>query len=240
MQTINIGTSGWHYQHWRGVFYPHGMAAVDMLSYYSRHFTTVEVNNAFYQLPTEDALENWRTAVPKPFCFSLKASRYITHMKKLKDFQEPLARLLDRIGRLKENLGPILFQLPPRWKFNPERLAAFAGGLPGDYRFVLEFRDPSWYDRRAMRILAGEGIAMCLHDMPGSASPRETTADFVYVRLHGPQKYGGSYDRQALAGWAGAFSTWQRQGKTIYCYFNNDAEGHAVNNALRLKKMLNA
>jgi len=117
-------------------------------------------------------------------------------------------------------------------------LQEFVEGLPDGFRFVLEFRDPSWYDRRAFDILTDRGVALCIHDMDGSVAPKEITAEFVYVRLHGPQTYSGRYDKQTLSGWAGAFSSWKRQGKDIFCYFNNDAQGHAPRNALELKQML--
>lgn len=240
MSVLNIGTSGWHYSHWRGPFYPEHTAAAEMLPYYCRHFKTVEINNSFYRLPSAKTLADWRKTVPASFRFSVKASRYITHMKKLKDFQGPLETFLERIGVLQDRLGPILFQLPPRWSFNLKRLRAFVAGLPPAFRFVMEFRDVSWYDRRALDILAEHGVALCIHDMAGSAAPREITAEFVYIRFHGPQKYGGSYAEHALSGWAGAFSSWIRQGKDIYAYFNNDAEGHAVRNALALKRMREA
>jgi uncharacterized protein YecE (DUF72 family) len=209
-----------------------------MLARYSRDFATVEVNNSFYGLPSEETLEDWRETVPAHFRFSVKASRYITHMKKLKDFEEPLATFLERVELLGDRLGPVLFQLPPRWHFNPSRLKAFLAGLPDGRRFVLEFRDPDWYDRRALDMLAERGAALCLHDMAGSRAPREVTAGFVYIRLHGPQTYGGRYDRQTLAGWAGAVSAWMRKGCDVYCYFNNDQKGHAVQNARELKAML--
>lgn len=240
MATLNIGTSGYHYKHWRGPYYPDDMYADAMLAHYCRDFRTVEINNSFYGLPSEETLADWRRTVPQGFRFSVKGSRYITHMKKLKDFDAPLATFLDRVGLLEDRLGPVLFQLPPRWHFNPERLAAFLKGLPGGFRFVLEFRDPEWYDPRAFDMLTSRGAALCLHDMEGSTAPREVTADFVYVRFHGPRTYGGSYDNQTLAGWAGAFSTWMAQGRDIYCYFNNDEKGHAVRNALALKDMLDS
>jgi uncharacterized protein YecE (DUF72 family) len=238
MGRLKIGTSGWHYEHWRGPFYPEHMDAGQMLSHYCRSFTTVEINNSFYRLPSENTLSDWRRTVPRTFCFSVKASRYITHMKKLKDFHQPLQTFLDRVALLGDRLGPVLFQLPPRWKFNPERLQKFVAGLPDGFRFVFEFRDPSWYHRRAFDILAERGVGFCMHDMSGSVSPKALTAEFLYVRFHGPQKYGGSYSAQTLSGWAGAFSTWKRQGKEIFAYFNNDARGHAVRNALALKRML--
>ncbi|MFZ7127598.1 MAG: DUF72 domain-containing protein [Desulfobacterales bacterium] len=240
MARLNIGTSGWHYDHWRGVFYPDRLDPSELLSHYCRYFKTVEVNNTFYRLPSESALSDWREAVPRDFLFSIKASRFMTHLKKLKDFQKPLETFLERIDILEGCLGPVLFQLPPRWKFNSERLRSFAEGLPDGYRFAFEFRDATWYDSGAFDILRERGLALCLHDMAGSVSPHEATADFIYVRLHGPQRYGGRYDRREMSGWANAFSAWMREGKDIFCYFNNDDQGNAVRDALEMKRLLNA
>ena len=237
MATAHIGTSGWHYKHWRGPYYAEDIASGAMLTRYCRDFATVEINNSFYSLPSGETLAAWRETVPDGFCFSVKASRYITHMKKLKDVAEPLGTFLKRVDRLGDRLGPVLFQLPPRWHFNPARLKSFLDGLPDGYRFVLEFRDPEWYDPRALEMLAERGAALCIHDMQGSSAPREVTADFVYVRLHGPRTYGGRYDTQTLSGWAGAFASWMRQGLDLFCYFNNDDKGHAVKNARELNAM---
>jgi uncharacterized protein YecE (DUF72 family) len=236
---IHIGTSGWHYGHWRGPFYPDDLSPEKFLEFYASRFRTVEINNSFYQLPTERALSTWREAVPQDFIFAVKASRFITHMKKLLDPERTLAPFLERVALLQDKLGPILFQLPPRWHFNEARLAAFLTTLPDTYRYTLELRDPSWINGRTLDLLACHGVAFCIYELAGYLSPRVTTADFVYIRLHGPNgPYQGRYGAQNLAGWAEAISAWSRQGREVFCYFDNDAAGFAAQDALELQEML--
>ncbi len=235
---IRVGTSGWHYKHWEGPFYPDGLGKESWLEHYQDHLSTVEVNNTFYQLPSEKTLYNWREGVAEDFVFSVKASRYITHMKKLKEPEEPLDTFLGRIAVLGRRLGPILFQLPPNWHYDGPRLASFVEALPSGQRYAFELRDPDWLNDEAYRILEDHGAALCIYDFHGRQSPKRVTADFVYVRLHGPYgPYRGKYDTQTLAGWAGAFSAWLAQGKDVYCYFDNDEAGYAVQNALELQAM---
>jgi uncharacterized protein YecE (DUF72 family) len=237
-QAIHIGTSGWHYDHWVGPFYPPDLATGDFLAYYAQHFCTVEINSSFYGLPEVESLQRWREATPPGFLFAVKASQYITHMKKLRDPQEPVLNLLERIEPLGQKLGPILFQLPPNWHLNVERLNLFLQAMPQGYRYAFEFRDPSWLEPRTYEVLRQYGAAFCIYDLAGQLAPKEITADWIYVRLHGPNgAYQGDYDVQTLSGWAGAFSTWAAQGKEIYCYFDNDQFGYAVKNALRLQAM---
>ena len=236
---IHIGTSGWHYGHWKGPFYPDGLSAKEFLVFYCRKFQTVEINNSFYKLPEKSTLESWKKTVPPGFIFAAKASRYITHMKKLKDPEQSIAKFFERIQVLGDALGPILFQLPPRWSFNPERLENFLAVLPKKFRYALEFRDESWINRRTCQALADHGAAFCIFEIAGYLSPKEVTADFVYIRLHGPGgAYEGCYDKQTLAGWAGAISAWAAQGKEVFCYFDNDQAGYAARNALELQEML--
>jgi uncharacterized protein YecE (DUF72 family) len=160
-------------------------------------------------------------------------------MKKLKDPSEPLERLLDRVSALGEKLGPILFQLPPRWRSNADRLEGFLEILPEDHRYAFEFRDPSWFDGEIYGLLAKHGAAFCIYDLGGRISPKEITTDFAYVRLHGPAgPYQGRYGTRRLAGWANAFSTWLKQGLDVYCYFDNDEAGYAVQDALKLQQMM--
>jgi uncharacterized protein YecE (DUF72 family) len=237
--SIYIGTSGWHYDHWKGPFYPQDIQSDDLLTFYMQHFQTVEINNSFYQLPEKETFDHWRETTPNEFRFAVKASRYITHMKKLKDPRQPVADFMERSEHLKDKLGPILFQLPPNWHVNVERLEQFLQVLPEDHRYTFEFRDPSWFDPRVYKLLEARGVAFCIYRLNQRDSPRQVTADFIYVRLHGPDgSYQGSYDMQTLSWWAGAFSTWTQQGKDIYCYFNNDQGGYAVKNARQLKEML--
>jgi uncharacterized protein YecE (DUF72 family) len=234
-----IGTSGWHYDHWKGPFYPPGLPDKAFLEYYADHFGTAEVNNSFYRLPEKETLVRWRNAVPEGFVFSIKASRYLTHMKKLKDPREPLERLLDRVSVLGANLGPILFQLPPRWRSNPQRLEGFLEILPENYRYTFEFRDPSWFDEKIYELLTRHGASLCVYDLDGRTSPKEVTADFTYVRLHGPDgPYRGRYGAQRLAEWTDDFSAWLKEGLAVYCYFDNDEAGYAVQDALRLQQMM--
>ena len=235
----HIGTSGWHYDHWKGPFYPEDLSNVGFLEHYAGCFGTAEINNSFYRLPEEKTLAGWREVVPEDFVFSVKASRYLTHMKKLKDPREPLKNLLGRVSTLEDRLGPILFQLPPRWKMNAERLEGFLEVLPEGHRYAFEFRDESWFDDTVYGLLKEYGAAFCVYDLDGRASPKEVTADFVYVRLHGPEgPYRGRYGAESLSGWAGAFSRWVDEGKEVYCYFDNDEAGYAPQDALRLQQMM--
>jgi uncharacterized protein YecE (DUF72 family) len=237
--TIHIGTSGWYYNHWKGPFYPNNISNKEMLRYYTQYFHTVEINNSFYRLPKKAILEIWKKTVPQHFVFTLKGSRYITHMKKLKDPSKGVPPLIENALVLGEKLGPILFQLPPRWCINLERLDEFLQYLPHDLRYAFEFRDPSWFTDRTYEILAKQEAAFCIYHLAGNLSPKEVTTDFVYVRLHGAKEaYQGQYDGKTLSGWAGAFSSWARQGREIFCYFDNDQAGYAVQDALRLQKMV--
>jgi len=237
-ERIRIGTSGWHYSHWIDSFYPKECRREELLGFYARQFDTVEVNNSFYSLPEAETLKDWAESVPDQFLFAAKASRYITHLKKLKDPEEPVDSFLERMRKLGSRLGPILFQLPPRWKSNADRLSAFLGTLPGG-KYAFEFRDLSWFNEDIYGTLRRHGVALCIYDLNGRLSPLEVTADFVYVRLHGPEgPYRGRYDIQTLSGWAGRCSSWARQGQEVYCYFDNDESGYAAQNALELKRML--
>lgn len=236
---IHVGTSGWHYEHWEGPFYPDGLSSDSWLRYYHDHLGSVEINNTFYQLPSRETLEGWTETVDEDFVFSLKASRYITHMKKLKDPEEPVGTFLGRVEALGPQLGPILFQLPPNWNYNGDRLRSFLEVLPSGHRYVFELRDPDWLNDEANRILEDGGAGFCIYDFHGRESPLTVTTDFVYIRLHGPyEPYRGKYDTETLSGWAGAIAAWRRQGRDIYCYFDNDEEGYAVENALELEAML--
>jgi uncharacterized protein YecE (DUF72 family) len=236
---IRIGTSGWNYDHWIGPFYPDGLPKKQWLHFYADRFHSVEVNNSFYQLPTEKTLQAWKEVVPRGFRFAVKCNRYVTHMKKLKDPAESMAKFFDRVDVLGAYLGPVLFQLPPNWRFDAARLEAFLDALPGGHRYVFEFRDPDWWNDRTYELLREAGAAFCQFDLAGEQSPREITADFVYVRLHGPgEAYEGSYGEQSLRGWVGAFSAWAARGRDVYCYFDNDQNGYAARNAARLHEML--
>lgn len=237
-KSIHIGTSGWNYKHWKGSFYPEDLSSGEWLNFYAKHLHTVEINNTFYRLPEKKILAKWLDTVSPQFIFAVKASRYITHMKKLKDPVQGLENFLPRIKALRDKLGPILFQLPPHWHLNLERLKSFLQALPREFRYTFEFRDSSWWRDEVYDLLENQGAAFCIFELAGQLSPKQVTADFVYVRLHGPgDAYQGKYDNRALAGWAGAFSSWEKQGKQIYCYFDNDEKGYAAQNALTLQDM---
>lgn len=235
---LHIGTSGWQYKHWRGPFYPKEIPRKNYLDYYAQHLQTVEVNNSFYRLPEKETFADWRNSVPPGFIFTVKASRFITHRKKLKDPERSLLLFLERVSSLNNKLGPILFQLPPRWHFNPERFYDFLESLPSGFRFAFEFRDPSWHNPQAYDALTEMGAAFCIFDLGGMVSPKMITADFIYIRLHGPDApYKGRYTTTILSGWAGAISSWIDQGREVFCYFDNDEEGYAVEDALKLRSM---
>jgi uncharacterized protein YecE (DUF72 family) len=233
-----IGCSGWQYKHWRSDFYPASLAQSRWLPYYAERFNTVEVNNTFYRLPEEDTFAAWRRRVPTRFVFAVKASRYLTHMKKLKDPDDPLELFFSRARKLGAALGPVLYQLPPRWPVNLDRFQTFLKALPRTRRHVVEFREPSWYCDDVFALLRRHHVALCLHDMEGSPSGKRTVGPFVYVRFHGIQKYSGSYTDETLEEWAAWLTDHLGAGVGVYAYFNNDTGGHAPRDATRLRAMI--
>jgi uncharacterized protein YecE (DUF72 family) len=237
---LRIGTSGYHYKHWVGRFYPPKTPPSRMLEYYVRHFDTLELNNSFYRLPEIGAFESWRDATPRNFVFAVKASRYITHNKKLKNPENALENLLPRAEHLGRKLGPVLFQLPPKWKVNAGRLEALLEMLPRKHRYAFEFRETSWMTAEVYRVLRRHNAAFCIYQLAGYLSPCEVTADFAYLRLHGPDagKYQGSYSTAELRAWARRIEQWSPRLKAIYVYFDNDQFGYAAQNALALRRML--
>jgi len=238
--TWHVGTSGWIYPHWRGVFYPQGLPQSQWFSYYARFFDTVEVNNTFYRLPSAQAFDRWREQAPQGFLYSIKANRYITHIRRLRDCAEPLSRFLERAHHLQHTLGPILYQCPPRWRPDPARLEAFVQLLPNDIVQAFEFRDPRWFSPEILEILRTHQKSFCIYHMPGTDCPLEVTAQDIYIRLHGAGAlYAGKYDEATLRAWAERIKAWCAEGHDVWVYFNNDAFGHAVDNALTLKELLN-
>ncbi|HSE85176.1 MAG TPA: DUF72 domain-containing protein [Candidatus Binatia bacterium] len=233
---LRIGTSGYHYDHWKGVFYPKNLPKDSWFSHYAGQFDTVEINNTFYRLPEATTFEGWRRQAPKGFCYALKFSRYGSHIVRLKKPRDTIGKFLKRADRLGEFLGPILVQLPPNWKADPGRLAAFLAAAPKDHRWAVEFRDPRWLCDEVFAILNQAGTALCIHDMIAN-HPRLVTAGWVYLRFHG-EHYSGSYSSEKLR----AESRWIKQqladGKNVFVYFNNDAQGYAVENALELRRYL--
>jgi len=236
---IRIGCSGWEYAHWRGDFYAADLPRRAWLDRYAEVFDTVELNNSFYRLPSAEAFAAWAQRVPEGFAMAVKASRYLTHLKRLRDPEEPVERLWTRALRLGDHLGPMLYQLPPRWTRNRDRLATFLAALPPIRDQAIEFRDPSWYAQEIYDLLAERQIALCLHDMTGAATRREPIGPFVYVRFHGSgARYGGRYPSQSLARWADDLARWADEGRPAWVYFNNDGGGHAPRDAVRLRDLL--
>jgi uncharacterized protein YecE (DUF72 family) len=235
---VRVGCSGWQYKHWKGDFYPAGLREADWLAHYLRSFDTVELNNSFYRLPEAATFRSWRERTPTSFLFAVKASRFLTHMKKLKDPEEPLQRFFERARELGTRLGPVLYQLPPRWPVNLERLDTFLACLPRRARHVIEFREPSWYAPEVLERLEHAGVSLCLHDMAGSASPRIPVGPLVYVRFHGVTRYGGRYSDEELAPWAEWLRAEHAAGRDVFAYFNNDIGGHAPRDAARLREMV--
>lgn len=210
-----------------------------MLEFYSRHFDTVELNNTFYRLPLETGLEQWRSTSPEGFRFAVKGSRYLTHMKKLKDPEQAISRFFERVDLLGPKLGPVVFQLPPFLEIEAMRLDNFLEALPPHRRYAFEFRNPSWHSDTIYAILQKHNAAFCIFELAGFVSPHTVTADLVYVRLHGPGgAYQGSYSRAAMEQWAARILKWKSQGRHVNVYFDNDQAAFAVQNALTLKSLV--
>ncbi len=232
MALYYIGTSGWHYEHWRALFYPADLSKSQWFGFYARHFTTVELNNTFYRLPSEDAFTAWHHSSPPDFIFAVKVSRFITHVKRLKNAEPAVTNFLARASLLKEKLGPLLYQLPPNMHRNDERLKSFLAILPAGMRHVFEFRHESWVDEGVFEILRQYNVGLCVFDMPGFTCPLVATADFAYIRFHGSQGlYSSSYSDEELADWAKRIAALAKNLKAVYVYFNNDVEAYAVDNA---------
>lgn len=234
-----IGTSGWQYDHWDGRFYPGDVAKKDWLAYYCTQFDTVEINGTFYSLPKTETVAEWRDTAPEDFCFAFKASRYLTHFKRLKDAAEPVGNLRPIAEALDPKAGPMLVQLPPNWTANVERFADFLPELDGERRHAHEFRDASWFCDDIYGLLRERGHALVITDITGEPSPQVLTADYTYVRLHGPETaYEGRYPDDALDRWAETVSGWLGDGIDVYCYFDNDDKAQAPQDAQRLKDRL--
>lgn len=241
MAPIRVGCSGWVYKHWRGLFYPEELPQKRWFEHYAAHFDTVEINNSFYRLPPTSTFDGWREQAPNGFCYAVKANRFITQAKKLLDCAEPLERMMAAVRVLGDRLGPLLYQLPPTLRFNPERLESFLKILPRDVANVFEFREPSWYRQETYDLLDRYGASFCVHDMAASTSPRIATGPVAYVRFHGAVgKYWGRYPDAALGGWADWALEQSRLGRPVWCYFNNDIHGHAIDDARTLKSLVAA
>jgi uncharacterized protein YecE (DUF72 family) len=240
MARVLIGTSGWHYDSWRGPFFPKGLPLKSQLQFYASQFSSAELNGVFYRTPTPEAVENWRIQTGKDFVFAWKASKFITHWKRLSASSANSLELLeDRLSLLGDKVGPILFQLPPNFKADADRLGNFFEMLSSKRRYSFEFRDQSWYAPRILKMLAERNIALCLSDHHDAPAPWKRTADFVYVRGHGPGgRYRGHYADRTLTEWAGRIRSWKKQGKDVYVYFDNDQKSAASTDALKLRQML--
>jgi len=233
-----IGTSGWAYPHWRERFYPRGVPPTRWLEHYARHFPTVEVNNTFYRLPPADVFAAWQARTPAEFTFAVKASRYLTHVLRLRKPRRPLATFLARAAALGPKLGPVLFQLPPRFPVDPERLDAFLRALPGDVRPVMEFRDPSWHVPEVFDLLDRRGCAYCIMVGPHLRCELVVTARRLYLRFHAPGGAGPTFGRRRLRLWARRIEELMGEADEGWIYFNNDAEGAAVEDARLLRHLL--
>jgi uncharacterized protein YecE (DUF72 family) len=237
----HIGTSGWQYRHWKGVFYPKELRQQDWLAYYAERFDCVEINSSFYGLPTTETIARWCASVPPEFIFSVKAPRRITHFKKLKNCEAELEELFRRLQAFGPHLGPVLFQLPPRWRCNIHRLERFLAGLPSEPRLVFEFRDPSWHNDDVYELLASRSMAFCIFDSGDFTAPLVDRGDLVYVRLHGPRAaYVGSYRAPRLRIWVDHAQAWNRRKKQVFLFFDNDERGYAVKNGTRTLGLLKA
>jgi uncharacterized protein YecE (DUF72 family) len=234
-----VGTSGWHYDHWRDRLYPEKLAKRKWLEFYSGHFATVELNNSFYRLPSEAAFANWRDSTPADFTFAVKVSRFITHIKRLKDTGEAVGKFIARTEILGEKLGPLLYQLPPNMHRDDDRLESFLSTLPRGLKHVFEFRHQSWLEEKVLETLHRYGAGLCVFDMPSLSCPLVATSDFAYIRFHGSAGlYFSRYSDEELAGWAKKLAALGTDLKEIYVYFNNDAEAFAVRNAMTLRGYL--
>jgi uncharacterized protein YecE (DUF72 family) len=235
MQKIHIGTSGFYYDHWIGRCYPEGISKHDLLPFFAKHFKTVEINSTFYHLPKQSTIAHWLEVTPDDFIFTLKANRSITHRKKIDAVLEETRLFIHLIKPLKEKLGVILFQLPPYLKLDIRLLDAFISQLPKGYRYAIEFRDESWMDDVVFELMALHGIGLCINDYEQRQTPWIATAPFVYIRMHGPQgRYSGKYDMQTITALCGTINGFADEGREVFCYFNNDMEGFAWQNAQEL------
>ena len=248
-----VGCSGWDYPHWRARFHAAEVPRRSWLESYAQEFDCVELNNSFYRLPAPETFGRWASRVPPGFLFAVKASRYLTHMKKLKDPDEPIRRLLEHAQHLGTHLGPILYQLPPRWMPDVQRLSTFIAALPthtpghdgprvGPLRHVIEFRHETGVTDEVLAVLRHRGVGLCLHDMPGGpvgSAARAVTGDTVYVRFHGGTgRYSGRYPDRVLDAWAAFLDPHIEAGRHVFAFFNNDIDAQAPTDALRLRQRL--
>jgi uncharacterized protein YecE (DUF72 family) len=236
---LRIGTSGYVYPHWKGRFYPRELPQREWLAYYARHFDTVELNNPFYRQPERATFEKWRAAVPDDFRFAVKLNRFITHIKRLKVGADSVERSYGTMAGLGPKLAVVLAQLPPKWRFAPDRLDAYLKLVARRRRrHALEPRDASWLTEEALALLRARNVALCLIDTPKWPSVDAVTAGFVYIRFHGPERlYASNYTDDMLRAWAERIRAWRAEGLDVYGYFNNDVPDYAPRNAARLREL---
>lgn len=241
--TIHIGTSGWSYKHWKDLFYPAGLKTTEWLTYYSEHFNIAEINTSFYHMPKHQTVLNWMEKAPAGFRFCPKLSRYITHMKKLKEVEEPLERFFDVFAPMYPNMGPVLVQLPPMLQFHYDKATHFYELLHhrfGAYEFVMEIRHDTWLTDDSLTLMAKYNLGLVISQSDGIFPYSEmVTAKNVYVRFHGPRElYASGYSDEALEDYARKFTGWTAEGHVVWAFFNNDIHGHAFKDAQRLKELL--
>ena len=236
---VHIGCSGWVYKHWRGILYPEGLPQKRWFERYAEDFDTVEINASFYRLPLASTFDGWRAKAPEGFRYALKVNRFITHLKKLVGVEDAVNEFAALARRLDGKLGPLLYQLPPSLKLDLDRLEAFLKIIPHDLANVFEFRSADWYVPETYALLDRYGASFCVHDMRGSATQRIAVGPVAYVRFHGGVgKYWGRYSDDALLGWTDWVVEQSRQGRSVWCYFNNDIHGHAIHDAQTLRSMV--
>ena len=240
MSRIRVGTSGWSYASWRGKFFPREVLLKHHLNYYATQFDTTELNGVFYRTPSLEAVRSWRENSPDDFVFAWKASRFITHWKRLSDkSRNSLDLINERLRILGPKAGPVLFQLPARFECDQDRLRAFLRMLSTRWQYAFEFRHRSWYSDDVFKLLEKHNVSLCLSDHRDAPAPWVATAPLVYVRGHGPGgAYKGHYSDAVLAKWAAQIKKWRRQKRTVFVYFDNDQKSAAPADAQRLIKML--
>jgi uncharacterized protein YecE (DUF72 family) len=237
--SIHIGCSGWVYKHWRGILYPEGLPQKRWFERYAQDFDTVEINASFYRLPLASTFDGWRDKAPPGFRYALKVNRFITHLKKLVGVADAVQDFAALARRLEHSLGPLLYQLPPSLKRDLGRLEGFLQTVPRDLINVFEFRNPEWYVAETYDLLDRYGASFCVHDMPGSKTARIAVGPIAYLRFHGGEgKYWGRYSDEGLLSWTDWILNQSRQGRSVWCYFNNDIHGHAIHDAQTLKSMV--
>jgi uncharacterized protein YecE (DUF72 family) len=239
MSQLRVGTSGWQYKHWKGRFYPPGLPTARWLEHYTRYFDTVELNNPFYRQPEKKTFARWRRSVPDDFVYAVKLNRFITHIKRLAIEADSVERSYGTMSGLGPKAAVVLVQLPPRMKFDEERADRFFSMVARRRRrHALEPRDATWFSDRALAFLRRRNVALVAGETPHWPTHLAVTADFVYVRFHGPgRRYGSNYADDTLREWADRIKAWRSEGKDVFAYFNNDEQGFAVKNALRLREL---